>query len=194
MRRNIIVSLVVFLFSAAASAAQDYGVKTNLIYDLTSTVNVGLEYKLADRWTFDMSGNYNGWTIKEGTRWKHWMFQPEVRFWNCDAFSGHFVAVHGVGGQYNVGGIRNDIRFLGTDFSQLTKYRFQGFCIGGGVAYGYAWIIGRHFNIEAELGVGYIYTEYDKFNCVGCGKRVLTGQPAHYVGPTKAAINLVYIF
>jgi len=194
MRRNIIVSLVVFLFSAAASAAQDYGVKTNLIYDLASTVNVGLEYKLADRWTFDMSGNYNGWTIKEGTRWKHWMLQPEVRFWNCDAFSGHFVAVHGVGGQYNVGGIRNDIRFLGTDFSQLTKYRFQGFCIGGGVAYGYAWIIGRHFNIEAELGVGYIYTEYDKFNCVGCGKRVLTGQPAHYVGPTKAAINLVYIF
>lgn len=194
MRRTFLVSLVVVLMSAGISAAQDYGVKTNIIYDLTSTVNLGFEYRLGDRWTFDMSGNYNGWTIKEGTRWKHWMLQPEVRFWNCDAFSGHFVAVHGIGGQYNFGGIRNNISYLGTDFSQLSDYRFQGFCIGGGVAYGYAWILGRHLNLEAELGVGYIYTEYDKFNCVGCGKRILTGQPAHFVGPTKVAVNLVYIF
>ena len=69
-----------------------------------------------------------------------------------------------------------------------------GICHGGGIAYGYAWILGRHLNLEAEIGVGYIYTTYDKFNCVGCGKRVLTGQPAHFVGPTKAAINFVYVF
>lgn len=132
MRRTFLVSLVVFIMSAGISAAQDYGVKTNIIYDLTSTVNLGFEYRLGDRWTFDMSGNYNGWTIKEGTRWKHWMLQPEVRFWNCDAFSGHFVAVHGIGGQYNFGGIPNNISYLGTDFSQLSDYRFQGYFMGGG--------------------------------------------------------------
>lgn len=132
MRRTFLVSLVVFLMSAGISAAQDYGVKTNIIYDLTSTVNLGFEYRLYDRWTVDFSGNYNGWTIKEGTRWKHWMLQPEVRFWNCDAFSGHFVAVHGIGGQYNFGGIRNSISYLGTDFSQLSDYRFQGYFMGGG--------------------------------------------------------------
>ena len=194
MRRKILVSFVVSIMFAALSAAQDYGVKTNIIYDLTSTVNLGLEYRLADRWTFDMSGNYNAWTIKKGTRWKHWMAQPEIRFWNCDAFSGHFVALHAIAGQYNFGGIRNNINYLGTDFSQLSDYRFQGYLMGGGIAYGYAWILGRHLNLEAELGLGYIYTKYDKFNCVGCGKRILTGQPAHFVGPTKAAISLVYIF
>ena len=194
MRRKFLVSLVVFLTSWTLTSAQDYAVKTNIIYDMTSTVNLGFEYRLYDRWTVDFSGNYNAWTIKEGTKWKHWMIQPEVRFWNCDAFSGHFVALHGIGGQYNVGGIRNSIGFLGTDFSQLSDHRFQGYFMGGGIAYGYAWILGRHLNLEAELGVGYIYTEYDKFNCVGCGKRVLTGQPAHFVGPTKAAISLVYIF
>ena len=194
MRRKILVSFVVSIMSAALSAAQDYGVKTNIIYDLTSTVNLGLEYRLADRWTFDMSGNYNAWTLKEDARWKHWMVQPEIRFWNCDAFSGHFVALHAIAGQYNFGGIGNGVSFLGNDFSQLSEYRFQGFAAGGGVAYGYAWILGRHLNLEAEVGVGYIYTRYDKFNCVGCGKRILTGQPAHYVGPTKVAINLVYIF
>ena len=190
MRRKILVSFVVSIMSAALSAAQDYGVKTNIIYDLTSTVNLGLEYRLADRWTFDMSGNYNAWTLKEDARWKHWMVQPEIRFWNCDAFSG----LHAIAGQYNFGGIRNGVSFLGNDFSQLSEHRFQGFAAGGGVAYGYAWILGRHLNLEAELGVGYIYTRYDKFNCVGCGKRILAGQPAHYVGPTKVAVNLVYIF
>ena len=194
MRRKILVSFVVSIMSAALSAAQDYGVKTNIIYDLTSTVNLGLEYRLADRWTFDMSGNYNAWTLKEDARWKHWMVQPEIRFWNCDAFSGHFVALHAIAGQYNFGGIRNNINYLGTDFSQLSDYRFQGYLMGGGIAYGYAWILGRHLNLEAELGLGYIYTKYDKFNCVGCGKRILAGQPAHYVGPTKVAVNLVYIF
>ncbi|WP_288083424.1 DUF3575 domain-containing protein, partial [Xylanibacter rodentium] len=27
-----------------------------------------------------------------------------------------------------------------------------------------------------------------------CGKKVETDRPHHYVGPTKAAVNLVYLF
>lgn len=194
MGRKIFLAFAVMLTSAVFASGQNYGVKTNVLYDLTSTVNLGLEYRLADRWTFDMSGNYNAWTLRDNMKWKHWMVQPEFRFWNCDAFSGHFVALHGIGGQYNVGGIRNNLKFLGSDLSQLTEHRYQGYALGAGVAYGYAWILGRHLNLEAEIGVGYIYTSYDKFNCVGCGKKVLSGQPAHFIGPTKAAISFVYIF
>ncbi|WP_290457216.1 DUF3575 domain-containing protein, partial [uncultured Muribaculum sp.] len=54
--------------------------------------------------------------------------------------------------------------------------------------------VSRHFNIEAELGVGWIYTKFDTFECAGCGRRVNTGRSHNYVGPTKAAINLVYVF
>ena len=86
MRRKILVSFVVSIMSAALSAAQDYGVKTNIIYDLTSTVNLGLEYRLADRWTFDMSGNYNAWTLKEDARWKHWMVQNLISGWTIQCF------------------------------------------------------------------------------------------------------------
>ena len=84
--------------------------------------------------------------------------------------------------------------FLGSDLSKLSDYRYQGWFIGAGVAYGYAWILGRHWNLEAEIGVGYAYTQYDSFRCVGCGKRVEKDKPHHYVGPTKAAVNLVYVF
>lgn len=83
---------------------------------------------------------------------------------------------------------------MGTDFSPLREYRYQGWFAGAGVAYGYSWILGRHWNLEAELGFGYIYTKYDRFRCVGCGKKVAENRPHHYVGPTKAAINLVYLF
>ena len=45
-----------------------------------------------------------------------------------------------------------------------------------------------------EEGFGYSYTRYDRFRCTGCGRKVETDKPHHYVGPTKAAINLVYVF
>ena len=83
MGRKIFLAFAVMLTSAVFASGQNYGVKTNVLYDLTSTVNLGLEYRLADRWTFDISGNYNAWTLRENMKWKHWMVQPEFRFWNC---------------------------------------------------------------------------------------------------------------
>ena len=65
---------------------------------------------------------------------------------------------------------------------------------GGELDFGYSWILSRHFNIEAELGVGWIYTKFDTFECAGCGRRINSGRSHNYVGPTKAAINLVYVF
>ena len=71
--------------------------------------------------------------------------------------------LHVHGGQYNIGGIDTDFKLLGTDFSTLKDTRYQGWFVGGGIAYGYAWILGRHWNIETEIGVGYSYTRYDRF-------------------------------
>lgn len=90
--------------------------------------------------------------------------------------------------------IEKRLKFLGSDFSKLSDARYQGWFVGAGVAYGYAWILGRHWNLELEIGVGYAYTQYDKFRCAGCGKKVESDKSHHYVGPTKAAVNLVYVF
>ena len=38
------------------------------------------------------------------------------------------------------------------------------------------------------------YAAVEAERCVGCGKRVEKDKPHHYVGPTKAAVNLVYVF
>lgn len=189
----LLLLLSAFFFVNEAKA-QKVAIKTNLVYDATATINAGLEFGLAPKWTLDVSGNFNAWTILNSARWKHWAVQPEARYWFCDRFSGHFLAVHLHGGLYNVGSIKNKLNFLGTDFSKLTNQRFQGWFAGAGVAYGYSWILGKHWNLEAEIGFGYSYTVYDKFECAGCGKKIEEGIDHHYVGPTKAAINLVYLF
>ena len=186
--------LLVFVLGAVFTAkSQNVAIKTNLLYDALLNVNAGIEVGLAPRWTLDLSGDYNGWTVNEH-KWKHWLVQPEFRYWFCDRFSGHFLGFHALGGRYNFGNIKNGVSFLGSDFSKLTDYRYQGWGVGAGIAYGYTWILGKHWNLEAEIGVGYIYTRYDVFECAECGARVAADQPHHYVGPTKAAVNLVYVF
>ncbi len=187
--------LAAMLCATVAARAQQVAVKSNLLYDIAAlTANAGVEVALAPRWTLDLSANYNGWTLSHERRWKHWLVQPEARYWFCDRFVGHFLGVHALGGQYNIGGVKNRISFLGSDFSKLSDRRYQGWFVGAGIAYGYAWILGRHWNLEAELGVGYIYTRYDSYPCASCGKKLAEDRPHRYVGPTKAAINLVYTF
>lgn len=41
--------------------------------------------------------------------------------------------------------------------------RYEGFLYGAGLSYGYQWVVGRRWNIEAMLGVGYIRSEYDRY-------------------------------
>lgn len=64
----------------AVGERQEAGVKTNLIYDALLNANIGIELPLADRWTLDISGNYNGWILSHGRKWKHWLVQPEARY------------------------------------------------------------------------------------------------------------------
>lgn len=190
--KKLLLLLLFAVGTAAGAKGQDVGLKTNFLSDGFLSPNLGIEIGLAPRWTVDLTGQVNFWNVNSH-RWRHWIAQPEARYWFCDRFSRHFVGVHALGGDFNVGMIKNDIHFLGTDFSKLTDRRYQGWLVGAGVAYGYAFILGRHWNLELELGVGYAYLNFGEFECSECGRKVGEGDH-HYVGPTKAAINLVYVF
>lgn len=189
-----ILLLFGLLVQFGAKGQNDVAIKSNILYDLTATISAGIEVGLAPRWSIDVSGNFNAWTMKNDRRWKHYLVQPEVRYWLCDRFMGHFLALHLHGGQYNFGGIKNSINFLGTNLSNLTTHRYQGWFAGAGVGYGYAFVLGRHWNLELEAGIGYAYTVLDEFECAGCGRKVNTDLNHHYFGPTKLAVNFVYLF
>lgn len=190
-----LIILTAFLSGVLLSiptSASGFGVKTNVLYDATATINLGAELRVAPKWSIDVSGNLNAWSFNGGRRWKHWMAQPEVRYWLCDAMAGHFFALHAIGGQFNFGHLpfATDIVY---DFSRLRDKRYQGWAVGAGLGYGYSWMLGRHWNFEAELGIGWIRADYDEFECEGCGKKVGEGVK-NMILPTKAAINIVYIF
>jgi hypothetical protein len=58
------------------------------------------------------------------------------------------------------------------------------------VSYGYRWNFNRRLGLEATVGVGYVYMDYDRFECGNCGANLGHGTK-HYFGPTKVGLNLV---
>ncbi|MCF0174636.1 MAG: DUF3575 domain-containing protein [Bacteroidales bacterium] len=193
--RRFILTILFFIGSMQLANAQHAAIKTNLLSDAFTNINLGVEIGLAPKWTLDIPVQYNPWSFRNGTmKWKHLTIQPEARYWFCDRFSRHFLGIHAHGGIYNIGGIKNNIKYMGFDVSRLSEERLQGWFAGAGISYGYAFILGRHWNLELEAGVGYAYTRSDTYKCTDCGSKVEENVPRHYVGPTKAAINLVYVF
>lgn len=180
MRYKVLCFLCLSLWCISSIKAQHVALKTNVLYDATLTLNAGIEYRLSEKWTADISANLNAWALSSSKKWKHILIQPEARYWFCESMGGHFMGFHALGGQYNV--------------AELNDSRYQGWFVGAGMAYGYAFMLNRHLNLELELGLGYIYFNYDKFECLDCGRKVKKDEPKHFVGPTKAALNLVYTF
>lgn len=175
---------VVLLQFANAAYAQKVGVKTNLLYDATSTLNLGVELGLAKQWTLDLSGNYNGWLSTDKHKLKHWLIQPEVRYWLCQKFNGHFVGLHAHYAKFNAGGIGL--------VQSLKHARTQGTLYGAGLSYGYQWILNDRWGIEGTFGIGYARVNYDKYRCWTCSEKQ---GPNHknYFGPTKVGVTLIYV-
>lgn len=194
IKRTLLLISVLVVGLIQGAKAQDVGVKSNLLSDAFLNPNFGIEIGLKPKWSVDVSGQFNFWDLSHNRKWKHWAVQPEIRYWLCDRFQGHFFGAHLLGGIYNIGNINTDFKLFGNDFSKLKNNRYQGWFVGAGLAYGYTWALSRHWNLEAEIGIGYVYTEYDMFECDGCGRKIEKDKPYHYFGPTKAAINIMYVF
>ena len=191
--KSIFTALLLFALSFASNA-QNTAVKTNVLYLAAGTMNAGVERTVSSNESIELDGYLNLFTFSDNMKWKNWTVQPEYRRWFCNTLMGSFLGAHLIGGQYNIGGVNLPFSFLGTDYKKLKDSRYEGWMVGAGVAYGYAWPLSEHWNLEAEFGFGYVYTRYNSFQCERCGEKLEENKDHHYVGPTKAALNLVYIF
>lgn len=184
--------LFFLLLSVSSVRSQDFGslnspvaIKSNLLYDATATLNVGAEFRLADKMSLDIPLSWNPWQFSDNRKWKHVLVQPEFRLWTKETFSGHFFGLHAHYAYYNVGN-------LPKPFSEnMRQSRYQGWLVGAGVSYGYRWSFNRNWGMEAVIGVGYAYLDYDKYPCYKCGEKLKSGTK-HYFGPTKVGVSLVY--
>lgn len=179
----LLAFLIISMATVSAAVSQKIAVKSNLLYDATTTLNLGVEFGLGKKGSLDISGNYNPWKFGN-YRLKHWLVQPEVRYWFCERFNGHFLGIHGHYAEYNIGGLFfND---------HIRHNRYQGHLYGGGISYGYQWILNNRWNLEATIGVGYARLSYDQYPIADCGEKIKS-EHHNYWGPTKAGITIVYI-
>lgn len=175
-------------FEAAPPTFPSLAIKTNLLYNLTTTMNMGGEMKLSDYLTLDLSLSYNPWTFSNNRKFKHISVQPEIRYWIYEPYNGHFLGVHLLYSNFNVGNIKLPLSVL----SGLNDYRYRGDAYGLGLSYGYQWILSPRWNLEATFGFGYLYLDYNRYECNTCGKKIDdTGK--HYLGPTKVGVSLIYV-
>ena len=199
MKRYLIIAVLFFLASAGTASAQKLAVKTNALYWGTATPNLGLEYAMADRWTLELEGGYNPWTFdsEKNMKIKHWLVSPEVRYWFCESFLGHFVGINGNYTLLNISGIPTPGVFIdlssNTDSkTDLKDSRVQGWAVGAGVTYGYAFPIARRWNMELTLGYGIWYTEYGQYESRKCG---LFQQDVQKwaLGPTALGVSFMFM-
>lgn len=195
------LALVAALMWGTASNAQEVAVKTNLLYDATTTPNLGIEVGMGRRVTGQLFYGLNPWKFAgsgiDAKKAKHWVLMPEVRWWPCAKMSGWFLGVHAMGGQFNAANVNLPVPgafFNGLNIGKAVRdTRVEGAFAGGGITVGYQWILSRHWNLEVEAGGGYNRIWYDQFPCAECGTKISDGR-SNYVGLTKAGITLMYVF
>lgn len=168
--------------------AQDLAVKSNLLYDATATINLGVEAGLAEKWTIDISGNLNAWDFSGNRKWKHWLIQPEARYWLCDKFNGHFFGLHVHGGAFNTANVKTPFGLFGDCSSE----RHEGWYYGAGISYGYQWMLGKRWNFELSIGAGYVRSDYDVYENPVCGDYLGKGHD-NYFGITKASASIIFL-
>lgn len=175
--RKILICVVLYCCVVQISA-QDFALKTNTLYWLTTTMNVEAEVALSNKWTADLSVAYNPWTFNDDKKMRLLLLQPEAKYWLCEKFEGHFVGLHLHGAQY---------------FGGFKEKRYDGYLAGGGITYGYDWILSPHWNLEAAIGVGYAYLWYKESPRIPCMK-CYKNKHDNYLGLTKLAVSFSYIF
>ena len=162
-----------------------FAIKTNALYLATTTPNLGIEFAMAKKLTFDISANYNPWKFRDDRQLKHWFVQPELRYWLCERFNGSFLGLHGFYGDVDASNLK---------FMELGTYRNKGHFYGGGISYGYQWIIGNHWSMEATIGIGYARFDYDKYKSARDGGGLIEHKTWDYIGPTKLGLTFIYVF
>ena len=164
-------------------------IKTNLLFDLVTAVNVELEFPIGERFSLAVEDVFPWWKWGPNDRkycFQYWSIGVEPRWWfvrndRRDWLTGHFIGLYGMSGKY--------------DFQWVTRFCWQGEYWSAGLTYGYALPICRWANMEFSISAGFLRSDYrhyqpdDEYEHLF--KDYYNAGKATWFGPTKAKISLV---
>ena len=194
------------------TTAQTMGIKTNLAGWATTTTNIGLEVGVSDHSTIQMTGYLNPWSFSNERHFRLWTVQPEYRYWFCGKFNGNFLGVHALAGEYNAKKVNFPLRALmwGGPYDENKNFpaadhagwwpniegvnagrHIEGWYVGVGFTCGHQWTLSSHWNFEASLGAGYVYSPMTYY---GRCQQIIDKRHLNYVGPTNVQLSFMYVF
>ena len=188
IKKFLFFGLFALLLSNGMYAQKRFAVQTNTLYWGTLSPNISGQMAITSNHTFELATSFNPFTF--GNRqWQHFMATAEFRHWVFEPFSAHFFGAHYLFATYNAGGF--SLPF--STFDGSSNARARGNANGVGISYGYNWIIGSRWALEAMIGVGYVHFSYDTYPLGSNGASTGSGS-RNYFGPTRIGLSLVRVF
>ncbi len=139
-------ALLCFALAPSKAVAQFSSVSTNLVGWATGNINAAVDLKLDTRISFNIPLSFSP-VMGKNIGWQNITFQPGARFWMTELYRGSFVGVYGSTAYYR---LRNH------------GWNRRGWAAGAGVSYGYSHLLSKRWNLEVEVGVNVMYTDFDK--------------------------------
>lgn len=160
-------------------------VKTNLLSDVMLAPNVEVEFPFNERWSLAVDWTFPWWLFKHNSYCEELLggtVQGRRYFGDRAArryFTGWFAGVYAGLGYY--------------DF-QVPSKGIQGEYAHAGIAGGYSKRLGEYFNLEFEIGIGGLLTQYRKYIPKENHTVLLYRETfwTTWFGPTRAKVSLVW--
>lgn len=179
----ILVTACAMLLSAQKADAQQIAVKTNALYWLGLTPNIGCEIVTGEHTSIDFTalGHWRPFGLNS----KVFAFQPEFRYWfNGRPMTREFVGVNAMVATYDI---------------VASGYVYNGNAMMLGLAGGYIFSLSDHWNLELCGGFGvmgfkqkqyYIHDNYDDYFV---DEAVKANSIGYKLFPAKLTVTFSYI-
>ena len=166
-----------------------FAVKTNLLYDAVTALNVEIEVPVWDRFSILWEDVFPWWEIRNKYCFQLWEMGPEARFWfkkwepvGTQKLRGWFVGIYGMSARY--------------DFQWDRTINYQGEFWSAGISGGYVLPLGKkkRWLMEFSMAVGFLSTDYRHYLPTDQYDKLIrdpyqTGTVT-YFGPTKVKVAL----
>lgn len=162
-----------------------FALKSNLIYDLAITPNIGIELTLPHNWSVGANWMYAWW--KNDSRHRYWRIyggELNVRKYISNKYEPNNLLGHHLGLLLQAG--TYDFEFGG-------KGELSPLACGASLEYGYSIPIAKKLNIDFEIALGFIAGKYKEYTPVdNCYVWEATKRRVYW-GPTKLGVTLVWL-
>ena len=162
-----------------------FALKTNLLYDMALIPNLGVEFHLGKGWALGLDYNHAWWSLADKNYfWRVYGGGIDVR-----KYFGKASAVRPLSGHH----LGLFVQAFTYDIETGGRGQMSDLTYSGGLEYGYSLPVGKAFNIDFGIGLGYAGGEYKVYDPEDDCYVWKETRLRHYMGPTKAEISLVWI-